>query len=155
MKCVWRHFRCDVARSQALFMSTHRWMPFHGHPSMAANFSQKTVIHWKQNKAQGVKAQYSDVLLTCILLRLDQSGGSLNADEQGASHLGVQSACVPSLLHLQDSLQPRNNLMRQSQSPLTRFTSFTNAHICARDNEQCGIYSIPGPFIAQREHLGG
>ena len=52
------------------------------------------------------------VLHTCTLLRLDQSGSSIDADNEAAGHLGIQCSTVPSLRHAQDSLDPGNHLQR-------------------------------------------
>lgn len=41
-----------------------------------------------------VKANNADILLTGTLLRLNEAGGTVNADDQTASDLGVQSTTV-------------------------------------------------------------
>lgn len=45
-----------------------------------------------------VEANNTDILLTGALLRLDQSGGTVNADNQTAGDLGVQSTTVAGLV---------------------------------------------------------
>lgn len=49
---------------------------------------------------------------TCTLLRFDQPCGPLDAHNEAPSHLGIQGATVPRLLHSQDAPDPRNHLMR-------------------------------------------
>lgn len=44
-----------------------------------------------------VEADNTDILLTGTLLRLNQAGGTVNADDQTAGDLGVQSTTVTSL----------------------------------------------------------
>eukprot|EP00128_Syssomonas_multiformis_P013854 Colp12_sorted_trinity150504_noHs@23833 len=58
-----------------------------------------------------VESHDTDVLLTGALLGLHQAGGAVNADDQAASHLGIQSATVAGLLHSHDALDPRNHLV--------------------------------------------
>lgn len=49
---------------------------------------------------------------TCTLLRFDQPCCPLDAHNEAPSHLGIQGATVPCLLHSQDAPDPRNHLMR-------------------------------------------
>lgn len=48
---------------------------------------------------------------TCALLRFDQPCGPLDAHNEAPSHLGIQGATVPRLLHPQDAPDPRNHLV--------------------------------------------
>mmetsp|Transcript_10808 Transcript_10808/g.17906 ORF Transcript_10808/g.17906 Transcript_10808/m.17906 type:complete len:230 (-) Transcript_10808:152-841(-) len=61
----------------------------------------------------GMKAHYTDVLLTCRLLCLDQPRGAVNAHNKTASHLWIQCSRVTRLFDAQDSLDPRNNFVRR------------------------------------------
>lgn len=58
-----------------------------------------------------VQTEDADVLLAGILLRLDQTSGALDANDQTAGDLGVQRSAVAGLVHTQDSLDPGNNFM--------------------------------------------
>jgi hypothetical protein len=51
-----------------------------------------------------------DVLLTGSLLGLDETSGTLNADNQATSDLRVEGTTVTGLLNLQDLLNPGNDL---------------------------------------------
>ena len=65
-----------------------------------------------RNARLAMKPRDCDVLLPCPLLRLDQPRRAVDAHNKASSHLGVQSAAVPSLLHAQDTLDPRHDLVR-------------------------------------------
>ena len=53
----------------------------------------------------------ADVLLAGALLRLDEAGGPVNADDQAARHLRVQCARVAGLVDAQNPLDPRHHLV--------------------------------------------
>ena len=53
----------------------------------------------------------ADVLFTSALLRLDQSGGSADADNKATSDLGIEGARVASLLDLENSLDPSDDFV--------------------------------------------
>ena len=59
-----------------------------------------------------MKLEDADVLFTSTLLRLDKSCGSADADDETASDLGIESTRVTSLLDLENSLDPSDNLVR-------------------------------------------
>ena len=54
----------------------------------------------------------ANILLACALLTLHEPRRSVNTHDQVASHLRIQRARVSGLLHAQDALDPRDNLMR-------------------------------------------
>mmetsp|Transcript_3481 Transcript_3481/g.8390 ORF Transcript_3481/g.8390 Transcript_3481/m.8390 type:complete len:405 (+) Transcript_3481:155-1369(+) len=58
-----------------------------------------------------VEARHRHVLLTRRLLALDEACGALHAHDQAPSHLGVERAGVPRLLHAEDAADPRNHLV--------------------------------------------
>ena len=58
-----------------------------------------------------MKLEDADVLFTSTLLRLDKSCGSADADDETASDLGIESTRVTSLLDLENSLDPSDNLV--------------------------------------------
>jgi hypothetical protein len=60
-----------------------------------------------------VEAENADVLLTSSLLRLDQAGGTVNADNQASSNLGIKSSTVTSLLDTENAADPSDNLVRR------------------------------------------
>ena len=53
----------------------------------------------------------SNVFLSGALLRLDQSGGSIDTYNQTSSNFGIQCTTVTSLLHPQHALDPSDNFM--------------------------------------------
>lgn len=53
----------------------------------------------------------ADVLLSGRLLRFDEAGGAVNANDETSCHLRVESARMTCFLHPQDTLDPRHNLM--------------------------------------------
>jgi len=58
--------------------------------------SRKLVVH----------ANDANVLLSGSLLGLDETGGTINADDEATSDLGVESTAVTSLLDSQHALDP-------------------------------------------------
>jgi hypothetical protein len=58
-----------------------------------------------------VKPDNADVLLTSTLLGLDQTGSSVNTDNQTTGNLGIESTTVTSLLNTEDTLDPSNNFV--------------------------------------------
>lgn len=59
-----------------------------------------------------VETENADVLLTGTLLRLDQASGTINADDQASSNLGIESTTVTSLLDTKDATDPGDDLVR-------------------------------------------
>ena len=59
-----------------------------------------------------VEADHDHVLLTGVLLRLDQARGALHADDQAPRDLGVEGAGVARLLDAEDALDPGDDLVR-------------------------------------------
>jgi len=51
-----------------------------------------------------VQADDTDILFTSTLLGLDQAGGTVNADDETASDLGVKSTAVTSLVASRESI---------------------------------------------------
>jgi hypothetical protein len=45
-----------------------------------------------------VEANNGDILLSCTLLRLDETGCPVNANDKAASNFGIESSAVPGLL---------------------------------------------------------
>ena len=60
----------------------------------------------------GVELHDGNVLLTSGLLGLDESGGVVDANDEATSDLGVQSTGVTSLVHVEDLLDPSDDLVR-------------------------------------------
>ena len=60
-----------------------------------------------------MKFEDTNVLFTGRLLSLDQPCSILNADNQAASYLGIESPTVTRLLHLENLLDPSDYLMRR------------------------------------------
>lgn len=60
-----------------------------------------------------VQADDADILLSGALLGLDQAGGTVDADDETASDLGVEGAAVAGLLDAQDTLDPGDDLVRR------------------------------------------
>lgn len=58
-----------------------------------------------------VETDDADILLTGALLRLDETSGTVDADNQAASDLGVESTAVTSLLDTENSLDPRDDFV--------------------------------------------
>jgi hypothetical protein len=59
-----------------------------------------------------VKTDDADVFLSGALLRLDKTGGTVDADNETTSDLGIQGSRVTSLLATEDSAHPRDDFMR-------------------------------------------
>lgn len=59
----------------------------------------------------GLVPDDADVLLSCGLLRLNEPGGSVEADDEAARDLGIQGARVASLIDLEDALDPGDDLV--------------------------------------------
>jgi len=59
-----------------------------------------------------VEADDSHVLLSSTLLGLDETGGAVNADNQAARDLGIESTTVTSLFTSENALDPSDNLVR-------------------------------------------
>lgn len=62
---------------------------------------------------RGVQAEDGNVLLSGRLLRFDESGRSVDADDQAAGDLGVERSRVSRLLDSEDSSKPGDNLVRR------------------------------------------
>jgi hypothetical protein len=62
-----------------------------------------------------VKTGNGNVLLTGSLLGLDKTSGTLNADDQATSNLRIKGTTVTSLLYLEDSLNPGDDLFRSGK----------------------------------------
>lgn len=60
-----------------------------------------------------VKSDNTDILLAGTLLRLDQAGGAVNADNQTSSDLGVESTGVTSTLATENALDPGDDFVRR------------------------------------------
>ena len=73
------------------------------------------------NTVQSVNA---DVFLSCALLRLDQPGGSVDANDQTSGNLWIQSSGMAGLLHAEDPLDPGDNFVR---ARISRFVEIENA----------------------------
>ena len=54
----------------------------------------------------------ADVLLAGALLRLDQPGGSINANNQTSCHLGVEGSGMTGLFDAENSLDPGDHFVR-------------------------------------------
>ena len=59
-----------------------------------------------------VKSDNTDILLTGTLLRLDETGGAVNADNQTSSDLGIESTGVTSTLATENALDPGDDFVR-------------------------------------------
>jgi hypothetical protein len=60
----------------------------------------------------GVEARDADVLLAGALLRLDEAGGAVDADDEVAGDLGVERAAVAGLVDAEEALDPGDDLVR-------------------------------------------
>lgn len=60
-----------------------------------------------------VDAEDSDVFFSSPLLGLDETGRTVNTDNQTPSDFWVERSAVTSLLHAQDSSQPSDDFMRR------------------------------------------
>jgi hypothetical protein len=58
-----------------------------------------------------VESDDTDVFLSCTLLGFDESGGSVDTDDQTSSDLGVEGTRVTSLFASEDSLHPGDDLV--------------------------------------------
>jgi len=58
-----------------------------------------------------MESDNADVLLTSTLLGLNQTGGSVNTDNQTAGNLRIEGTTVTSLLNTEDTLDPSNNFV--------------------------------------------
>ena len=54
----------------------------------------------------------ADVFFTGTLLGLDKSCGIVDASDKAASNFWIEGTTMPGLFHLQDSLDPSDNLVR-------------------------------------------
>jgi hypothetical protein len=61
----------------------------------------------------GVKPSNTNVLLSSTLLRFDQTGCAVNADNETSCDLGIQSTAVTRLLAPKNSFDPSNNFVRR------------------------------------------
>jgi hypothetical protein len=59
-----------------------------------------------------VQSDDTNILLTSTLLRLDQTSGAINADNQTSSDFGIEGAGVASTLTTQDALDPGDDFVR-------------------------------------------
>ena len=59
-----------------------------------------------------VQFHHCDVLFTRRLLRFDQSGSIVDADNEAAGNLGIERSWVTRLVNLEDFLDPGDNLVR-------------------------------------------
>lgn len=59
-----------------------------------------------------VKSHYRHVLLSGTLLGLDESRGSVNANNKTARDFGIEGTAVAGLVHTEHSLYPGNNFVR-------------------------------------------
>lgn len=59
-----------------------------------------------------VEANYADVLLACALLRLHEPSRAVDADDQAARHLRVESATMAGFITTEDPLDPRDDFVR-------------------------------------------
>ena len=60
-----------------------------------------------------VEADDGNILLTSTLLGLDETGGTVDADDEAAGNLGVEGTAVAGLLDAEDAAEPRDDLMRR------------------------------------------
>ena len=99
--------------------------------------NQGLVLH------HAMQAEDADVLLAGILLRLDQASGTLDANDQTASDLGVQRSAVAGLVHTQDSFDPGNDFVGRG---VGRFVQVDEAAPespqCYHEPLLCGIATI-------------
>ena len=58
-----------------------------------------------------VESDDTDVFLSCTLLGFDESGGSVDTDDQASSDLGIEGTGVTSLLTSKDSLHPGDDFV--------------------------------------------
>ena len=58
-----------------------------------------------------VESDDTDVFLSCSLLGLDESGGSVDTDDQTSSDLGIEGTGMTSLLASEDSLHPGDDFV--------------------------------------------
>jgi len=59
-----------------------------------------------------VESDDTDVLLSGALLRLDETGRSVDTDNQASSDFRVERSRVTSLLHAENSLEPSDDFVR-------------------------------------------
>lgn len=67
-----------------------------------------------------VQPEYCHVLLTGSLLRLYQTGGSVDADDEAAGHFRVKGTGVTSLLHSEDPPDPCYDFVRRGVGGLVQ-----------------------------------
>ncbi|GJN24651.1 hypothetical protein PR202_gb12403 [Eleusine coracana subsp. coracana] len=67
--------------------------------------------HPRRIRHGGVEPRDADVLLPGALLRLDEAGGAVDADDEVARDLGVEGAAVAGLLGAEDALDPGHHLV--------------------------------------------
>lgn len=59
-----------------------------------------------------VKSENCHIFLSSTLLRLDESGGTLDADNEATGDLGVKRAAVACFFNTKYAFDPGNDLMR-------------------------------------------
>ena len=67
-----------------------------------------------------VKTDDADVLLTSRLLRLDEAGGPVDANDKAAGNLGIERSGMSGLLDAQDALDPGHDLMTRGVGGLVQ-----------------------------------
>jgi hypothetical protein len=84
-----------------------------------------------------VEAEDADVLLTGSLLGLDQTGGTVNADNQASSDLGIKSSTVTSLLDAENAADPGDNLVGRGVGRLVQVDDTVSILCAIKAKERC------------------
>mmetsp|Transcript_33747 Transcript_33747/g.100096 ORF Transcript_33747/g.100096 Transcript_33747/m.100096 type:complete len:511 (-) Transcript_33747:10-1542(-) len=122
--CLARHAKdAEVALivvldERVLVDGAHAQLPLHrGDERRPLEQRPRQLLQRTRQRARAVnrvvQPHDGNVLLAGALLRLDEAGGAVEADDQAPRHLWVQRSRVPSLLCPQDAADPRHDLVRR------------------------------------------
>jgi hypothetical protein len=67
-----------------------------------------------------VKTKDANVLLTSTLLGLDQTGGTIDTNDQTSSNLGIESTAVTSLFNTKDTTNPSDDFVGRRVGRLSK-----------------------------------